>query len=342
MLTLNEIKLLRASKNGDFSEVDFLLKKGVDVNIDEWDSEGEPIFGSKTALMLASENGYLDIVELILSYSPYLEGIDNSGGFMTALSLAVDNGHFDIAEALIEAGADVNFRHDEQNMTMLMRAVLKSNQDGYDFLIDNGADVNIVSDGENALQFSTYDEDSYFTHSLIRLGADINPKGIQSPLTVASYHGNVEIVQALLDVGAIVNPDAIYVWIPLRGAAINGNYSAAKLLIESGANVDISGKDGNTLFMEVVKNGRFDIAKLLIENGVDVTRRNDGGKVAFNMVKDAKKVSKTWYVFEKNKNITDGKDYKLDLVNGFLHIDGGCFDLEFSEVLNGEDWRPYV
>ena len=59
-----------------------------------------------TALMLASMEGYTEIVGLIISKGADVNTVDNDGN--TALMLASVEGHTETAGLLISKGADVN------------------------------------------------------------------------------------------------------------------------------------------------------------------------------------------------------------------------------------------
>lgn len=61
-----------------------------------------------TALMFASRQGHLGVVEYLLSLNDSFDAIDNEGN--NALFHAIEGKHFEIAKLLIEAGIDITVR----------------------------------------------------------------------------------------------------------------------------------------------------------------------------------------------------------------------------------------
>lgn len=57
-----------------------------------------------------------------------------------------------------------------------------------------------------------------------------------NPLHTASSHGDIEIVQELLDYHARINEKNMHGMVPLHSASINNRVAIVKLLLEHGAN----------------------------------------------------------------------------------------------------------
>ena len=137
--------LLKASSNGDTEEVRRLL--GLKANVNAKDQN------DNTPLMFASEDGHLDIVNLLLLE----EGVDinakNKEG-QTPLALAVLNGRKDVVKRLLlEKDIDVNAKLNEHwgETTILMMAVTKDYPDIVEMLLKKGANVNATDgDGKTA------------------------------------------------------------------------------------------------------------------------------------------------------------------------------------------------
>ena len=96
-----------ASKSGNQSVVEELLKQGVD-NVDTKDSDG------RTALWTASFDGHSDVVELLLSHGADTEVRDEDGD--TALHVACYKGHLNVVKCLIQARA-VNAKNRNGSVT---------------------------------------------------------------------------------------------------------------------------------------------------------------------------------------------------------------------------------
>jgi cytohesin len=121
--------LRMAAMAGNVKEVKRLLDKGVDVNAggdDGW-----------TALHWAAQTGHTDVAKLLLARGAN-PSARHSDGFVP-LHMAANK---DIAIALIEKGADINARVDDNRSTPLHLAALNGRLDVVQLLIEKGAEIN--------------------------------------------------------------------------------------------------------------------------------------------------------------------------------------------------------
>ena len=72
-----------------------------------------------TALMAASQNGYVEVVKELLNSGADINAKDNDG--CTALMLASENGHLEVVNELLNRGADIRAR-DNHGKTVLTHA----------------------------------------------------------------------------------------------------------------------------------------------------------------------------------------------------------------------------
>ncbi|KAL9018033.1 MAG: hypothetical protein Q9185_004635 [Variospora sp. 1 TL-2023] len=89
--------LISTSASGHMDDVRMLLRKGVYVNAQ--DGVGE------TALGLATRNGHIGIVELLLNYQADFDNY--SKGFTVPLHLATASGKFDVVRLMLQRGAKI-------------------------------------------------------------------------------------------------------------------------------------------------------------------------------------------------------------------------------------------
>jgi len=96
-----------------------------------------------TALIVAAEFGYTDIVRLLLAYSPHLNHTDHRLE-LTALSYAAGGNHLDIARLLLDAGADIECC--DQYANPLYSAIRKNHLEMVQLLVMRGADITTALD----------------------------------------------------------------------------------------------------------------------------------------------------------------------------------------------------
>ena len=126
---------------------------GFDIN--QTDRYGE------TPLIIASEIGDLDIVEILVKNGADVNKADYYG--TTSLMEASAKGRLDIVQFLVEHGADVN-KTDNDGETALMIASMRNHLNVVKYLVkEHGADVNKTdNDGETAITLA-----SKYNHSSI-------------------------------------------------------------------------------------------------------------------------------------------------------------------------------
>jgi len=136
-------QFLKAVSQGNIDQMDSLLyEKLVDVNSVLNES-------GSTALIVASENGNLDAVRMLLSYEADLSLKDRSGN--NALIRAARKGHFDVVEELLFRKANIN-SVGQHGRTILMEAAENGQVRVVKLLIKKGAKVSVKDDfGKTAL-----------------------------------------------------------------------------------------------------------------------------------------------------------------------------------------------
>lgn len=219
-----------AAGNDDVVMVRLLLRKGAHVNA------AAHRYGGKTALQAAAYIGSSDIVQILLD-----EGADNG---RTATQAAAQGGHIGILRTLNNLGADVNAkasprrgrtclqaaaenRHTEMisillrygaevnapaagkmGRTALQAAIRGDNSASVDILLDAGADINAAPSelgGMSALYGAIYNNDLELTRRLLATGDPNGATGRYPPIVEAVKHGNIDLVQSLINAGADVN-----------------------------------------------------------------------------------------------------------------------------------------
>ena len=113
---------------------------------------------------------------------------------------------------------------------------------------------------------------------LHRNKSSLEPQGCCeiTPLHSAAYHGDLEMVQVLLECGVDVNTKDYGVYTPLDFALSRLHHNEAALLsIAQGADPNSRNTKGFTPLHRAAERRWIEIARLLIEHGADVEVKDD-------------------------------------------------------------------
>lgn len=175
--------------------------------------------------------------------------------------------------------------------TALMRASEKGNVARVRALLKSGADVNAqLGSGETALMLAARRGHLKVVKHLLARGADPNIKlydfhsGDYSVLMTAigiESAKRLEILDAMIDAGAEVNPSGEFFRSPLIYAIEQRDVLSLKHLLSKGAEVNLKSGPGYTpLMVAVLKRSSAEVLKLLIDAGADVNARSTDGTTA--------------------------------------------------------------
>jgi hypothetical protein len=132
--------LLEAVKAGDIGECRELLAiEGVDIHIKG--SEGPPNWG-RTPVMWACDEGYLDILEYLVSKGAIINDKTSDGN--NCLMWACLGGNLNIVEYLVSKGMNIN-DSESGGYSCLMLACLNSCIEIVEYLMSKGAGIHAIS-----------------------------------------------------------------------------------------------------------------------------------------------------------------------------------------------------
>ena len=113
-----------ACAGGFLDVVKVLLHHGAQINL-----------GQSSALMEASQEGHLELVQYLLAVKADVQQRTSTGD--SALAFACEGGHVDIVETLVNAGAPID-QADKEGRTPLMKAARAGHIDTVRYLLSKG------------------------------------------------------------------------------------------------------------------------------------------------------------------------------------------------------------
>lgn len=240
-------KFVRAADRGDVQTVLDSLDAGVDIN--GKNQEG------LTALMVASREGHLKIVQLLLRRGADMSIVAKSHD---AISWAALDDRPQVMKCLIENGEDVKTVN-ERNGYILWLAAHNKTPDALNILLTNG------------LKVDQYDQNDNET----------------TPMHPAAARCRIENMKILLKEGSpLDHHDKFDGNTPLIAAAWKNCTEGIKLLVEKGADVNQKNKYGDTALCYAARRANFEAAKYLIEHGADPDHKNKEGRTALDFAID--------------------------------------------------------
>ena len=266
-----EKNFFNAAESGSLMQLQLEQLLQLNVNIDFRNEDGT------TALMVASNDGHHQVVELLLKEGADVNIQNNNG--VTCLMVASNNGHHQVVELLLKEGADVNIQNND-GWTALMIASQNGHHQVVELLLKEGADVNIQNNnGVTCLMVASANGHHQVVELLLKEGDNVNiqDKDGWTALMVASDEGHHQVVELLLKEGADVNIQNNDGWTALMAASQNGHHQVVELLLKEGADVNIQNNDGVTCLMAASNNGHHQVVELLLKEGADVNIQNNDG-----------------------------------------------------------------
>lgn len=227
-----------AADNGDKEMIEYLIGKGIPVNIRDKEDE--------TPFMRAVLGDHRDAVLLLYKLGAKINVQGRDG--MTPLMLALINKNLAISSWLIKCNADLYPSNSEG------RAALR-----YAAMLGNTAIMDLMLKAGEANPNKR--DNNYVT-----------------PLMTAARSGTIEAVKKLLDSGAELESGDDGDRTPLMYAASASNREMLNLLLLRGANIDAKDKDGLTPLMYAVIYEQGANAKLLIQKGANIFDTDKAGE----------------------------------------------------------------
>lgn len=248
-----DLELLSAIEENDLPTANALIRRGADVN------RRGPL--SRTALMLASGRGCVQMVDMLLTAGADVHVIDSSMG-ASALHFAAQGGVVDVAGMLLDAGAFINLQSATVGLTPLINAIWAKQVPMVRYLLERGAAIDIkthlggatawdfIGDGVLWTAGFTNPEQEAWGRQIRELLEEQKRKDEQAlakqELMAAVQAGDLDAVQRAIAAGADVNEKSPVLvngndgQTPLLVACFLGHAEIVRALLDAGANPRIN------------------------------------------------------------------------------------------------------
>ncbi|MGB6067902.1 MAG: ankyrin repeat domain-containing protein [Desulfomonilaceae bacterium] len=231
------MRLLTASKEGDFQLVKRLLSSGINVDAQS---------GNATALMGAAANGHVDLAQELLSHGATIDAASPEG--WTPLMLASLQGHLEMVRLLLDRGAAVNAKwshHGEYGGTALASASSNGFTNVIELLLERGADITVRDEGGvSALSMAATSGHLKAVKLLVEKGARLRDQ--IDAFTEACAEGQERIAKYFVDYGLDVDAKGDDGLTALMKASLQGHDNMVKVLLELCADPWIKNSEGDT------------------------------------------------------------------------------------------------
>ena len=231
----------------NLESVKILLEAGVSIN--------EKHQNCYTPLTTAVRDNHPEMLAFLLSHGadPNLKGED------VPLRIAIRKPA--ILKQLLEGGADIT-----KYKGLIELATYCNDLESIEILLEAGEDINQKHDGVyTPLTTAIRDNKIEVLAYLLSHGADPNALGEGLPLINASRYADPQRLKMLLDAGADVDRKHDNGRTALMAACEKGLVDNVKLLIERGADIDLADKFGKTPMDFAVTGGHDDLVMVLLD-----------------------------------------------------------------------------
>lgn len=236
-----------------------------------------------TPLMLAAENGCLEVVRLLVENGAAVDaGKDKEE--QTPLGYAAEQGHAPVVSYLLDRGADADARIKKGDTPLILAmrgAFFPRGPEGdplktLEILLMHGAAVNAVGEyGRTPLMWAVLHVDAGLVWPLLRKGADpsVKDEDGDTAVTLAERLKLDYLTQLLKDPD---RPDLAILGArtPLSDAVKGGKAADVAALLDQGADVNGRFGNGSTALMQAASMGRADLVDLLMKRGAKVNAKN--------------------------------------------------------------------
>jgi uncharacterized protein len=252
---------LQAARDGDYAAFHAYLRNGVDANTAQGD-------GTRALHYVILRN------DLTSARSLLAAGADvhaQTALQVTPLLLACENGNVDIMKLLLKAGADPNAR-DGAGETMLMAAARSGNPHAVRLLLQHGAQIEAgdIEFGQTALIHAARAGNTEVVRVLLAAGANVAVRTRVEPAPPFRPNGGTRGKGVEKSPARGMRDSIPGGKTALLYAARDGHLDIVRLLLNAGADIEDTDPNGITPLLMAASNDRVEVARSLIERGADI------------------------------------------------------------------------
>ncbi|XP_071086094.1 putative ankyrin repeat protein RF_0381 [Haliotis cracherodii] len=275
-----DTELHEACRTGDLHTVKGILSDSrVPIN-----SRG--IFG-RTPIMVASENGHSELVNLLVEQiSCDLSLTDDDGD--NILHRACYGGHLEIVEKVLsENCVDIN-SSGRRGRTPVMMAAWGGQMNTFSLLVHKGASLELLDEGrDNILYWACAGGNWKIVRYILSKDIiNINCRGWSgmTPSMMAAWKGQTNVLEFLVNRGCDMlqrddhNKNLLH-WVCYGGHLDTDNYVLSKNL----GDINSAGLRGMTPVMVAAREGHIKVLDLLLKKGSDVSQKDSEGNTILHM-----------------------------------------------------------
>ncbi|XP_072404997.1 ankyrin repeat and death domain-containing protein 1A-like [Chiloscyllium punctatum] len=245
-----------AAHQGHLNIICYTMEELEEIPLDEPDEAG------KTPLLLAAENGQLDVVMHLHALGCDHQFQDKEGN--SSIHLAAGQGHVHVLENLIE-GVCTEVKN-KAGQTALHLAAEGGHFNCVKLLLDNQCQINVhCSQNLNALHYAVKQGHQDVCHLLVEKGIDVNAVGQFACLHLAVKHDFAQIVRLLIAAGCDINIGDHRQQSALHLAVERRQLTIVEMLLKANINLQLQDKQGKTALDLAVRSQHAVLIDMIIK-----------------------------------------------------------------------------
>ncbi|CAH1799596.1 unnamed protein product [Owenia fusiformis] len=275
----NFTPLLIAACKGHASTIQKLLDCGADISAMDKNE--------KTAIYWAAEEDKVEALQVLLNNPYSRDMLDISDRYDSVpLHVACQNGYLGIVKMLLDHGADMEYKNEEEQTPLHLAAKNGKTHVVYELIKRNKTLVNDEDEESN------------------------------SALHLAALAGHTKTCTALLENGVDIEPRNCIQWTPLDCAAAKGWPKTVKVLLEADCPVDPMDKSKTTPLHLASSRGHVEVVNILMKWNASMTQRDTNGMNCLDLAIDNGHKDVAFAIINSDKWEEALRNETLDLATG--------------------------